>query len=369
MDITIPFRFNEQSFMDAFEQLPNICLYDQQQHSFSRNATFTLCAEPNDNKPLVYIRLNQGHLTFSLNNSGKIVYDKPSGDTLYCQDELANRFMLTFNYDAGDANFDDIINVQDLSALIMFCLQAYNAPFNFSAANLWKDAVVNVQDAVCLVNILLESMPAATVSSQVSPSRGSSAEEGSTQAILTCSDGLLTLTTPVPVSAFDIVIDNMEVASIKSQLESLGFVISKRQQGESTHLIGYSPVGALIPSGQTVIATIGQNTASIRAALLADNLAHAVRVAFDSTTGIGKKNASIMANVTNGYIQIATSKPLNNVTWKLLSIGGAVLDGGTIETLPIGVNSIPYKEHADGVAILHLTAEGCQPIIKKVISR
>jgi Leucine-rich repeat (LRR) protein len=369
MDVIFPFNFSEQSLLALVNQVPNVCLYDQQRHTFSRNTKFTITGDPSVAMPLAIIQMEQGETAIELNERDGIVYTKASGDTLYCYDDLANRFMLKFNYDAGDANFDGLVNVQDLAAVVMFSLQTYKSAFNFGAANLWEDSVVNVQDAVCLVNVLLDAVPQVLESQQAAHSRSSSHQKESVQALLSCSDGMLNLVSPVPVSAFDILLTEIQASDVKAQIESLGFVVSKRQQGSGTHLIGYSPIGSVIPSGQTTLATLGNNNTAIRAALLADNHAKSVSVISPNATNINKVLAKMVVDASNGYIQIATSEPLGNISWKLLSVSGAMLDGGNIDVLPIGISRIPYKVQTDGVALLQLTADGCQPVVKKVFIR
>lgn len=365
-DAIIPFNLSEQSFLAVVAQIPNICLYDQQLHTFTRSAKFTIADNPNVDTPLALIQINQGELTIELNEHDGIVYTKASGDTLYCHDDLSNYFMLKFSYDAGDVNFDGQVNVQDLAAVLMFCLQAYESAFNFGAANLWNDSVLNVQDAVCLVNILLDSVPPAVESHQSSQSRGIIFQGESSQAMLYSSDGQLILVSPVPVSAFDILINHIQADNVISQIESLGLVVSKRQQGSNTHIIGYSPAGLLIPAGQTTLATLGEDTAAIRAAVLADNHAKSVPVISVNITNINNATSKMVVNASNGYIQIASTDSLSDISWKILSVSGAILDSGHIGALPMGISRIPYKVHADGVAILQLTAEGCQPVVKKV---
>lgn len=369
MDVLLPFDLSEQRMQIVFSQIPNICLYDQKLHTFTRIPRLSITTDSGGEKILGYLYQNQGKPLFEQNKNERFVYNKPMGDTLYCYDDLGNRFMLKFIFNEGDANFDGQVDVRDLSSIVLFCLQAYESVFNFGAADLWKDSVMNVQDAVCLVNVLLESMPPVQNSPKTPGRRGGLLDEDTPEAMLSCSDGLLQLITPVPVSAFDIVIDDMKSTDVISQLESQGFVVCKRQQGEATHLIGYSPIGNLIPAGQTIIAKLKKETATISAALLADDRANAVYVVSSNTTGLDKVNIDIMADVANGYIRIATSEVLDNVSWKLLSVGGIMLDGGTIDKLPSGISNIPYKAQTDGVVLLLLKAEGCLPIVRKVYIR
>lgn len=286
MDVVLPFQFSQQSLLTTFAQLPNICLYDQQQHTFGRNAKFTLNIEPNEDKPLAYMQMNEDQPVFWLNNNGKIVYTKQSGDTIYCYDDYSNRFMLTFYYDAGDANFDGQVNVLDLQAILNYMFEEYtNNPYNFGASDLWKDEQINVQDVIRMVSLLMEK-EAGDTEHAANLRRIAPASESANNATVYVQNRQLTIDTSEPVAAFDIIISGGNNMNVVQSLKQAGMTISTNTTSDGIHIIGYSLNGACIPAGTTVIGMLDQ-TASVRKAMLSDKEACAICVTHDgNTTGI-----------------------------------------------------------------------------------
>ena len=351
------------------QQLPNIGLYDHRQQNFSRNATITIRENSYNDPTLAVLSQRDGEWQLRKDEWGSRTYMKVSGDTVYCRDDAQNRFMIKLEYDAGDANFDGMVNIQDLSTTIMYCLKNYFATFNYGAANLWQDEIINIQDAVCLVNILLDATPPhANVSSHTKASRRSTPDGLS--AIITYNDGRLTLSSPVPISAFDILISNTQLSEIASLLESQGFLISMRQQSDGVHLIGYSPSGSLLSAGNTTIAEVKSRHPRVRAALLADDKARAVIVMGSETDGISEvANSSIGVVLGKSMITVTSAEALNNVSWTLQGVNGTIFDSGHVKSLPAGVNSMACKPIRHGVYVLRLTADGQRPIVKKISMR
>ena len=286
MDVVLPFQLSQQSLLTTFAQLPNICLYDQQQHTFGRNAKFTLNIEPNEDKPLAYMQMNEDQPVFWLNNNGKIVYTKQSGDTIYCYDDFSNRFMLTFYYDAGDANFDGQVNVLDLQSILNYMFEEYtNNPYNFGASDLWKDEQINVQDVIRMVSLLMEK-EAGDTEHAAKLRRIAPASESANNATVYVQNRQLTIDTSEPIAAFDIIISGGNNMNVVQSLKQAGMTISTNTSSDGIHIIGYSLNGACIPAGTTVIGMLDQ-TASVRKAMLSDKEACAICVTYDgNTTGI-----------------------------------------------------------------------------------
>ena len=363
------FHLTASGFEAQMQQLPNIGLYDHQQQNFTRNADITMMNNGYNDPTLAVLSQRDGEWQMRIDEWGSRIYMKVSGDTVYCRDDAQNRFMIKLEYDAGDANFDGTVNIQDLSTTIMYCLKNYFATFNYGAANLWQDEIINIQDAVCLVNILLDGTPSqANASSHTNASRRST--NGGMNAAITCSDGRLTLSSPVPVSAFDILIGGTQLSEITSLLESKGFLVSMRHQSDGVHLVGYSPSGSLLSTGNTTIAEVKSEHPRVRAALLADDKARAVSVMGSETDGISEvANSSIAVVLGKGVITLTSANVLSNVSWTLQGVNGAIIDSGHATSLPAGVNSMTCKPIRHGVYVLRLTADGQRPIVKKISMR
>lgn len=363
------FHLTASGLEAQMQQLPNIGLYDHQQQNFTRNADITMMSNGYNDPTLAILSQRDGEWQLRIDEWGSRTYLKESGNTVYCRDDAQNRFMIKLEYDAGDANFDGMVNIQDLSTTIMYCLKNYFATFNYGAANLWQDEIINIQDAVCLVNILLDGTPPqATASSHTNASRRST--NNGMNAAITCSDGRLTLSSPVPVSAFDVLIGGTQLSEITSLLEPKGFLVSMRQQSDGVHLVGYSPSGSLLPAGNSTVAEVKSRHPRVTAALLADDKARAVSVMGTEADGISEIAESAMSVVLGkGTITVTSANVLNNVSWTLQGVNGAIIDSGHATSLPAGVNSMTCKSIRHGVYVLRLTADGQRPIVKKISMR
>lgn len=368
-DEAYAFHLTASALSEQMVTLPNIGLYDHVQRNFDRDIDIRILGEGfTDVTPLAVLSRNKGEWQLRNDEWGQRTYRKAQGDTIYCRDDQGNRFLVELTYDEGDANVDGEVNVLDLSALVMYCLRDYQATFNFGAANLWPDDIINVQDAVCLVNMLLERRQPTMEMSTVAQARSS---QPTTEALLTIdADGQLVLLSPVPVSAFDIIVQKATTAQVSSQLELYGFSVSLREQEGNTHLIGWSPSGQLIPAGETVLATLTAQRPTVADALLADHHAKAISVTANHQTGICEQQTLAMtATLAKGHLVVTTAQALDNVEWTLCSANGTVLDSGHADHLPAGISELPCQTNTSGIVVLRLSASGHQPIIKKATIR
>lgn len=346
--------------------LPNIGLYDHQQQDFGRQADIRLMTGSYNGTPLAILSRRGGQWQMNTDEWGGRVYHLVQGDTIYCTDDVGNRFRLALTFEDGDVNIDGLVNVQDLSATVLYCLNNYQSTFNYTAANLWMDDRINVQDAVCLVNILLESMPPAVNQDGMNTSR--MAVPANQRAFLSMSNGQLILSSAAPVSAFDFIVEGVNPEEVTSLIEPFGFMISKRKHGNGTHIVGFSPVGSLLPIGETVLCDVAtRSNSQVTHALLSDDRAKRIAVIVTETTGINEIGFSEM-NVTfrEGKIVMMTTKQVSNVRWTLYSVGGAVLDCGTADCLSAGISQFPLRLGKGDIGILHISADGHQSLVRKI---
>ena len=279
---TYALTLNEAGLEKIESSVPNLCFYDHQHQSFERPSTFDLMVG-SSNAPVI------GHIAKADRNwtltpaQGYSVYRQPSGSTVYCKDDQGNVFGLALDWMDGDANFDAAVNVLDLSALMMYVHRSYGRTFNFNAANLWDDDVINVQDAVCLVNKLLDKDEVDTQNGSRASRRAKVSE---TDAVLVCTDNELKLLTSVPVSAFDIVLQGVQLDEVVPHLDTFSFALSIKQQKDGVRIIGYALGRELIPECETVLMSLKGQNAHVKAALLADGQAKAVNVSAAGATVI-----------------------------------------------------------------------------------
>lgn len=137
--------------------------------------------------------------------------------------------------------------------------------------------------------------------------------------------------------------------------------------------MGYSPVGSVLPVGETVLCTTTQTSnhnPQVKNALLADDHAKAIAVVASGTTDIAEANSSEMhITVADGMIVVMATKEVANVRWTLYSAGGALIDSGRTDRLPAGISRIPCNMGRGGMGILRFMADGQQPIVRKISNK
>lgn len=193
-----------------------------------------------------------------------------------------------FSYPQGDANMDNIVNVQDtqheLNHIMDKIESARYATFNFMAANTFDaDDIINVQDIVTTTNIVLEN-PLEMHSFLL---RSATMDNSNT---LTIEDGYLVLNVTEPVTAADITIMNTTSNQITYQLSLDNSLFTLRDTELGARFI-IQFLNGDIPVGKTKLVAINNASgATIRAALLVNEKAEEVPVYFegrdDFVTGI-----------------------------------------------------------------------------------
>jgi len=240
----------------------------------------------------------------------------PSPATVECV--YPHRFTFTYNYEMGDANMDDALNVLDLQATLNSSNGQEWGLFNFYAADTYgQDDDINVQDIVATVNILLEQdnndpESARTFGAPV----GSSTSEGSEgEACVSVENGQVVLYTTMPVAALDLRLVGIEPEQLSWNTEDMGFATATTATTTGTHAIIYSMQPRQIEEDRTVLATFD---ASLRphltSVVLSDSKARPIRVGQTLPTGIRLLNGGIVSH------------------WSLTDLSGIILATGTHAT-------------------------------------
>lgn len=209
----------------------------------------------------------------------------PSPATVECF--YPHHFTFTYNYQMGDANMDDVLNVLDLQATLN-CSNGHNwGLFNFYAADTYgPDDDINVQDIVTTVNILL-----ALDNDNPASARSSFEEEGTKsveyEARLSVEAGQIVLYTTKPVAAIDLRLTGIMPESLNWNIEDMGFATATTAQRDGTHAIIYSMRPLQIAEGRTVLATFDTGLSpQLKSAVLSDSEARSITVGNAVPTGI-----------------------------------------------------------------------------------
>ena len=289
IDRTIDFDLANLNVETLITQIPTIVLYDHVNQKYNTDLNF-ICTtsesdvfDYNDNEQwalqLAYIN---GQLTMPYISEQNTFYGN-SGDTLkvFALDKNSNltgsTFHLRLSFKQGDANFTGNVDILDVQSIINYMFDEYaDRPFNFTAANLWEDEVINIQDAVCGVNILLEQTPIFASQTGIKSRHVETYSENSVASIY-IDNGRLMLNAEKPVAAFDIAVNSVSLLDLNSELNTLGIMVSTKQDGNHVHLVGYSLSGGTIPTGEFEIASVAENGRSEIIATLSDSEANEIK--------------------------------------------------------------------------------------------
>ena len=297
----VPLHLATLSADSIVTKMPSILLYDHVNQTFTPNINL-FCSTP-DNSWGMNMVCQNGELSIPYVSEQNTYYGE-SGDTLNVAvlnnngSREGSTFRISLSFDEGDGNFDGKVNILDLQATLNYMFEEYtNQPYNFTSSNLWKDDIINVQDAVCMVNLLLDAEPAASrqLSRKVNEGMRSSVAD---KAMVYIADDELMISTPEPVSSFDIIVTSDNNFAVAEDLQKSGFTCMVRQTGHSVHLIGYSLSGMSLPVGQTLIGKTGKG--KVTYAMLSNH--HATEIASSlngMVTGIQSEKAKVSPNDAN----------------------------------------------------------------------
>ena len=215
------------------------------------------------------------------------VFRWPSSSTVECT--YPHHFTFTYNYEMGDANMDDALNVLDLQSTLNYSNGQEWGLFNFYAADTYgTDKDINVQDIVSTVNILLAHEES---ESRRSYFKGARSEGNNLQseheAYVSVRNGQVVLYTTKPVAALDLRIAGIMPDKLHWNTEMMGFATATTAQNDGTHAIIYSMQPRQIEEGLTVLATYDTHLSpNITSVILSDSKARPISVSNSLPTGI-----------------------------------------------------------------------------------
>jgi len=238
--------------------------------------------------------------------------------------------LLRFDWQDGDVNADQTVDVGDLQSVIHYTLndqKANGQMFNFTCADVNDDEAINVLDIIGTVDhILAYEEPAASRSRVVSGSPTDSRN------LLTTTAATVTLTATDEVAAMQLFVSGPSSGQLHvSENISKGFSVAMRDVAGGVRVIIYSPAGRTLAPGQHCLLHDLPAGAVVTVATLTDAQAFRLPVAITSE-----------ANVIDG--QIVNGKSANS---KLFDLNGRQLSEEW-DWLPTGiyiieVNGKQYK--------------------------
>lgn len=201
-------------------------------------------------------------------------------------------FTFTYDYEMGDANMDDNLNVLDLQSTLNYSNSQCWGLFNFYAADTYgTDKDINVQDIVTTVNILLsqEDSGYANARAKVGPADG--------EACINVENGQIVLYTTKPVAALDMRLTGIAPEDLVWNTEDMGFATVTAARSDMTCAIIYSMQQRQIETGRTVLATFDANfKPHLVSAVLSDKQARSISVGNMIPTGFDQQIGNVFSS-------------------------------------------------------------------------
>ena len=216
----------------------------------------------------------------------------------------------------GDVNYDCMVNIADLNEMLNIIF--YDGAF-VVAADMNTDLIINVQDVVGLVHYLLNGeIPSLSTNGRRAPKA-----ETAGQASLYWQDGVLYLSSDVPVSALNLI--NDVDGDITWNLDSYGMVVMQESGASGEHAVIFSFDRNVIPPGVTAIATTNSQAPSVLGAELSTLDSNLIPVTLnDQITGLTSIQA---AGEINCYMDGSNLVIDNNAILRDLDITAYTIDG------------------------------------------
>lgn len=352
------------------EKIPTIWLYDPDYRSYSSGTYLYMC----DDWENQYTSLQLLLYLYDNNDPSVDNWHWGSYSDDYRGDNNAmieartypstnyHAMKIRFAFNDGDTNMNGAVDVLDLQHMINRIFGQNGSVFNFTAGNLIKDEVINVQDVIAMVNLMMDNDISTTSSTRML----TRAVDDHAEVNVSIDNGQLIFDAIVPVSSFDLTIESDGTEDLDlTPLTELGLQYRLQRKGNLTRIIAYSLTGSSVHAGRTVIATGKMSQVVI--AKGADAKARPVRMSGTyATTGILSLTEGIRIHIKNGQIVLESQGNRNHIEWQLYSLSGQLIDSGVIEHLNVGStvlgNSLPHQ------AILRVKADG-ETIVKKMSNK
>ena len=265
----------------------------------------------------------------------------PTSTVMECT--YPHRFTFTYNYEMGDANMDDNLNVLDLQSTLNYSNGQSWGLFNFPAADTYgQDDNINVQDIVTTVNILL-----AQENNEPTPARPYRAmSQDETEACVSVENGQIVLYTTKPVAALDLHLAGVTPEQLSWNTENMGFATATVAQGNGMHAIIYSMQPRQIAEDRTVLGTFSSGLCPfITSVVLSDSKAIPISVGHTLPTGILQLSGNTVCH------------------WSITNLSGVCLAYGTHAT-EADILKLAKSRKFQGVFILNMDGRMRKIMIK-----
>ena len=222
----------------------------------------------------------------------------------------------------GDSNMDGVVNVLDIQQTVNYTFKSYTGYFNYIATDLNNDKNVNVLDIVRI----------ATEIQNTGLQKLALESRSSTGIVeLSIENGILYMTSSIPVGAFDIRLTGVNADKMENLLTDTNHQVAVNRNGNETSIIAFSLESGDYLSGKFAIAKVGD--ATFEDAVIADADAQPVSWNFvRGGTGIegNKMETGNVFNYPNPFtgqttIKYTLDKAVKEVSLKVVNVQGQLV--------------------------------------------
>lgn len=330
------------------ETVPTILLYDHATRDYRSTLPLTLLGSDEAGTWRARLDVYDGGSRITRLNDSEAVSYLPVGAMLQA---TYRDFVIPVQFDflMGDVDFSGHVSVGDLQKTINLALEREVPLYNYTAANIVADEVINVQDVAALVTTMTTE-PATML--RMPRYDFLLDDETEAKAQVYVADGCLMLDSELPVAAFDLTLtggtDEWEWLQ-----DETGMQCTVKNNGGATRVIGYSVFGHELPAGQTVLARTGRTGVDRVEAV--DVEGTVVKTAINAVpTGIMTASKGVTLMVNDGTLRLWTDSILHDVDWQVSTLSGQIMVQGHADRLTAGSTTLC---HMNG-----------QPVVVKVVA-
>ena len=334
---------------DALEAVPTLLFYNHANQNYKSSKVYNVgYSSP---KWDMTITAKDGKFAFAPKSG--LEYKLPNGallDLTDAQDGHISKVKMSF--EMGDVDFNDTVNVVDLSKMVNYSLDVpLEEMFNVTAADIQADEWVNVQDVVSLVNILL----AQEIEIDGGNEARTRSQQSPVEALLFWRGNQLYLKTEHEISSLDIAI--ADTKGVRWILGDADYDYAMSNKNGYIRIIHYSITGKTIPAGETLIAEATGDNMRIVKAVLVNKESRIVKTSVaDAPTSIQnvERTDGVRITANDSGIYISTTHSMHQVSWAAYSVGGHLLGKGVIN-LGVGTNTLNCQMTGENQVIVRLS--------------
>ncbi len=271
----------------------------------------------------------------------------------------SSAYPVIVSWKPADSNMDAITDVLDVQHTLNELLgtrdkKDVDKGFNYAAADLNFDDNYNILDVVKTVNIVIENQ---NVESEATNSLMASGARLA-QAAVFADENMIVINSLVDVAAIDVILSGVTSSQIRQKLSKSDFQMSTRDIDGGVRIVIFSPIGEVIPAGETVLFTMS-NYGVPTWVKCADVEANEIKaIVSDDLTSVPSllMQQSIAVNINEGKLLVKCADEIGSGHVEVYSTTGCMVYCSEEVEFKQGVNQFAANL-IDGVYIVKVIAD------------